>query len=600
MMRSVLIANRGAIVRRIIRTCRRLGVRTIAVYSEADAHAPFVREADAAVALRGRTPRESYLDMEQLIAAAQASGADAVHPGYGFLSENPEFVEACAQAKFTFIGPTAAAMRQLGNKRSAKQLAEAHGVPTVPGLQLPLDVLPADAAAQAADLGFPLLIKAAAGGGGKGMRRVDALSDFAAAWEAAAREAARAFGDPTLLIERYVQRPRHIEVQILGDSHGHVVHLGERECSCQRRHQKIVEESPSPVVTQTLREALGAAAVRLAQAVAYTNAGTVEFLLDEHGDYYFLEMNTRLQVEHAVTEAVCGIDLVEWQLRIAAGEPLTIAQDAVHQTGHAIECRVYAEDPTTDFLPATGRVARLREPTGVGVRLESGLAAGMEVSIDYDPMLAKLITHAPTRAAAITRMITALQTYQIDGVRTNLDFLIDLVRSPDFLAGAVDTHYVERFLTQWPQTRAPHHDPFTPWQQYCGWRANAVSHGAPSPFGEGKGAAAQAAASPAAAMSAMRRGGALRSTTAGVRGRLSKRNRRNQSHGDLTAPMPGRIVKVLVAVGDTVVAGQLLVVMEAMKMEYSIAAPEAGAVKAVRCTVGELVDRGAHLVELVK
>ncbi|MBI4237101.1 MAG: ATP-grasp domain-containing protein [Deltaproteobacteria bacterium] len=570
MMQSVLIANRGAIVRRIIRTCRRLKIRTVAVYSEADAHAPFVREADAAVALRGRTPRESYLDIARLMAAAQASGAEAVHPGYGFLSENPEFVEACLRAGLTFVGPAAAAMRQLGHKRSAKQLAEAHGVPTVPGLQLPADVSVAAAQAQAAALGFPLLIKAAAGGGGKGMRRVDDLDRFAAAWEGAAREAASAFGDPTLLVERYVLRPRHIEIQVLGDQHGHVVHCGERECSCQRRHQKIVEESPSPAVSPSLRAELGAAAVRLARAVDYTNAGTVEFLLAPDGQYYFLEMNTRLQVEHAVTEAVCGIDLVEWQLRIAAGEPLKIAQTDVQQTGHAIECRIYAEDPTNDFLPATGRVTGLREPTGPGVRLESGLADGMEVSIDYDPMLAKLITHAPTRAAAITRMVTALQTYRIDGVRTNIDFLIDLVRSPDFLTGTVDTHYVERMLAQWPQVRAPRHDPFTPWQRYEGWRMGSAGKSAPSPFGERE----------------------------GVRGRPAQRGRRRGPHGDLTAPMPGRIVKVHVVVGDAVVAGQVLVVMEAMKMEYSITAPEVGAVKAVRCTVGELVERGAHLVEI--
>lgn len=573
MFQSVLIANRGAIALRMIRACRALGVRSVVVFSEADAGAPFVRAADAAVALRGRTPRESYLDLAQIMDAARVCGADAIHPGYGFLSEQPALPEACAAAGIAFVGPTAETMRRMGSKTAAKQVAMQCGVPTVPAA---MDC--ADSAAvlrAAASIGFPLLVKAAAGGGGKGMRLVERAADLPAAWESAAREAQAAFGDATVFLEKYVMQPHHVEIQILGDRHGHIVHLGERDCSTQRRHQKIIEESPSPLVDDALRATMGQAALQLARAVQYQNAGTVEFLVDAQRNFYFLEMNTRLQVEHAVTEMVTGVDLVAWQLRIAAGESLTLAQESLVPRGHAIECRLYAEDPLRDFLPATGTVQQVRFPA-TGVRVESGIAPGMAIGIDYDPMLAKLIVHAPTRPQAIRRMIAALHATEISGVVTNRDFLMALLATPQFVCGRVDTHFVATVVDALAGTVPNAADPFSPWRTAgsgAGWRLG----GATANGGE-----------PDSALAAVRR---PRSATRRARGPVRG--------GGLNAPMPGRILKVAVAVGDTVAADDVLVVMEAMKMEYTIKAPAAGTVQQVHCATGDMVELGKQLVEVV-
>ena len=447
-LRRVLIANRGEIAVRIARACRERGLAPLAIYSEADATAPHVRAADAAACVGPPPSRESYLDIVAILAAARALNADAVHPGYGFLAENAAFARAVGEAGLTFIGPSPDAIAAMGDKTRARALVAAAGVPVVPAVEdLPTD----DAAArQAADeLGYPLLIKAAAGGGGKGMRIVRSGAEFASAREAAAREALAAFGDGRIFLERYFERPRHIEVQVLADQHGATVHLGERECSIQRRHQKIVEESPSPAVSPALRDRLTAAAVAAARSVAYANAGTVEFLLTEDGDFYFLEMNTRLQVEHPITEWVTGIDLVHAQLRVAAGERLWFDQDAVRPRGHAIECRVYAEDPAQHFLPSPGRIALLREPQGPGVRVDSGICGGGEVTVHYDPMLAKLSTWGADRDAARRRLIAALRDYVVLGVTTNIAFLSDVLAHPAFAEGATHTHFLDDHIPQW-------------------------------------------------------------------------------------------------------------------------------------------------------
>ena len=446
--RRVLIANRGEIAVRIARACRERELVPLAIYSEADATAPHVRAADAAACVGPPPSRESYLDIDAILAAARALGADAVHPGYGFLAENAAFARAVGDAGLTFIGPAPEAIAAMGDKTRARALVRAAGVPVVPAVEdLPDD--PAAAQAAADGLGYPLLIKAAAGGGGKGMRIVRAPSEFAAAREAAAREALSAFGDGRIFLERYFDRPRHVEVQVLADQHGTTVHLGERECSIQRRHQKIVEESPSPVVTPALREQLTAAAVAAARSVQYANAGTVEFLVTDDGGFYFLEMNTRLQVEHPITEWVTGIDLVHAQLRVAGGERLWFGQEDVAIRGHAIECRVYAEDPAQHFLPSAGRIARLREPQGPGIRVDSGIRAGGEVTVHYDPMLAKLSTWAGDRDLARRRLIAALRDYVVLGVTTNIAFLADVLAQSAFASGDTHTHFLDQHMPDW-------------------------------------------------------------------------------------------------------------------------------------------------------
>lgn len=451
-MQKLLVANRGEIAVRIMRAARELGLRTVAVYSTADREAPHTHLADEAVHLGPPEPSESYLNIPRILEATQACGADALHPGYGFLSENAAFAAACERAGLIFVGPSAAAIRDMGSKIVSKRIAEQAGVPVIPSFQAPDAASLARGAAQR--LGYPVLVKAAAGGGGKGMRIVEHAADLSAALEAGAREAQQAFGDATLLLETYIDRPRHVEVQVLGDRFGNRVHLFERECSIQRRHQKIVEETPSPAVDANLRQRMTDAALRLADAVDYTSAGTVEFLLAPDGSFYFLEMNTRLQVEHAITEQVSGVDLVHQQLRIAGGEPLAFSQSQLTQRGHAIECRLYAENPANGFLPATGRVRVLREPHGPGCRIDSGLALQQEVTPYYDPILAKLITCGATREEARLRMRTLLRDYVALGLTTNREFLLDVIESEAFAAGDTHTAFIEQHFAAWQPAAA--------------------------------------------------------------------------------------------------------------------------------------------------
>ncbi|GIV09319.1 MAG: 3-methylcrotonoyl-CoA carboxylase subunit alpha [Fimbriimonadales bacterium] len=444
MFRKVLIANRGEIARRVIQACRELGIRSVAVYSEADANAPFVHEADEAYLLGDAPARESYLNIAQVLEVARQAGAEAIHPGYGFLSENPEFAAACDAAGIVFIGPRPEVIRLLGDKGEAKRAAERAGVPIVPGYN-PEHAAAPDALLRAAQqMGFPVLLKAVAGGGGKGMRIAESADHFLEIAESAAREAQNAFGDPRLMLERYIPRPRHIEVQILADQYGRVIHLHERECSVQRRHQKIIEESPSPALDTAMRAAICDAAVRLAETVGYTNAGTVEFLYEHTpngGLFYFLEVNTRLQVEHPVTEMITGVDLVHYQLRLAAGERLEL--DTPPQRGHAIEARLYAEDPENDFAPSLGELRVYRQPHLPSVRFDSGVETGTVITHHYDPMLAKVIAQAPDRPSAIRRLVNALEQTVALGVRTNQAFLIELLQHPAFVAGALHTGFLQ-------------------------------------------------------------------------------------------------------------------------------------------------------------
>jgi acetyl-CoA carboxylase biotin carboxylase subunit len=442
-LRKVLIANRGEIAVRVIRACREAGIGSVAVYSDPDRDYPHVGLADEAYPLDGVSSADTYLAVDKLLGIARRSGADSVHPGYGFLAENADFVGACADAGLVFIGPPADAMRRLGSKTAARETMQAAGVPVVPGTFEPLKD-PEAAAGLADEVGFPLALKAVCGGGGKGMRVVEQSSELQSAFRSAASEAEAAFGDGSLYLEKLIERPRHVEVQFLADAHGNVVHLGERECSIQRRHQKLIEESPSPAVGPELRAEMGEVAVRAAQAVGYINAGTVEFLLDQQGNFYFLEVNARLQVEHPVTEQVTGIDLVRWQFRLAAGEPLRLKQQDVSWRGHAIECRVYAEDPDNSFFPSDGRIIGLREPGGPGVRVDSGVVAGLDVSLHYDPMLAKLITWGEDRTAALERLRRALREYLLLGLKTDLPLHRFVLSHPDFVAGQFDVGFLER------------------------------------------------------------------------------------------------------------------------------------------------------------
>ncbi|WP_101652365.1 acetyl/propionyl/methylcrotonyl-CoA carboxylase subunit alpha [Brevibacterium ihuae] len=445
---TVLIANRGEIALRVIRTCRRLGIRTVAVYSDADAGAAHVRAADAAVRLGPAAASESYLDIRKVIDAARATGAQAIHPGYGFLSENAAFAAACEDAGIVFLGPTAEAIRTMGDKITAKQAVAAHGVPLVPGVA-EAGLTDEQLITAADDVGFPVLIKPSAGGGGKGMHAVFDAAELPAALTAARREAANSFGDDTLFLERLVATPRHIEVQVLADEHGTVVHLGERECSLQRRHQKVIEDAPSALLDAATRARIGEAACNTARSVGYRGAGTVEFIVaaDAPEEFFFMEMNTRLQVEHPVTEEVTGFDLVEWQLRIGAGERIDFAQDEVTLTGHAIEARIYAEDPARGFLPTGGTALAVVFPAGEGIRVDAGLDAGQRIATDYDPMIAKLIVHAPDRPAAVAKLRDALQRSAVPGIVTNIDFLRTLLSRDDVAAGELDTGLIDRMST---------------------------------------------------------------------------------------------------------------------------------------------------------
>jgi acetyl-CoA carboxylase biotin carboxylase subunit len=445
MFRKVLIANRGEIAVRIIRGCRELSIRSVAIYSEADAESVHVRSADEAVCVGPASSSQSYLNIEAIIAAARSVNAEAIHPGYGFLAENADFARAVTAAGLTFIGPSAEAMELMGSKTSARRVAVEAGVPIVPGTVEAL-VSFDEARKTAEEFGYPVMLKAAAGGGGKGMRLVTGSEELRSAFETAQTEAAAAFGDSALYLEKAVERPRHIEIQICADTHGNVVHLGERECSIQRRHQKVIEECPSPIDDPDLRRRMGEAAVKIGQTVNYTGAGTIEFLLsDATREFYFLEMNTRLQVEHPVTELVTGFDLVREQFRVAAGESLSFTQDDVSWMGHAIECRIYAEDPANNFFPSPGTITYLREPSGPGIRVDSGVANLSEVSIHYDPMIAKLAVWGRTRAEAIERLRRALDEYQVSGITTTLPFFREVARDEEFVAGKLDTGFIARF-----------------------------------------------------------------------------------------------------------------------------------------------------------
>ncbi len=651
MCSRVLVANRGEIACRIMRTCARMGIATVAVYSDADWGALHVRRADDAVRIGPARAADSYLDVAAVVEAARRAGADAIHPGYGFLSENPALPEACAAAGITFVGPPPAAMRLLGDKSAARRLAAEHGVPVLPGLDvatLDEDVL----TAAAAEVGFPLMVKAAAGGGGRGMRLVSSREELPAALAGARREAEAAFGDGRLLIERAVVGGRHVEVQVLADAHGHAVHLGERDCSVQRRHQKVIEESPAPGIDEGLRERLGAAALTVARAAAYVNAGTVEFLLDAGGSFYFLEVNTRLQVEHPVTELVTGLDLVELQLRVAAGEALPFGQADVRRTGHAIECRVYAEDPERGYMPSSGRVTYFLPPGGDGVRVDSGIETGSAVPAEYDPLLAKVIVHAPTRAAAIERCARALDACAVEGVRTNLGLLQAVVGNPAFAAGALDLGLLPSMPASafaarlpddvllaaaasdcGPSERARGDDP---WRALGAWRASGrvrleyVYHGhafavdAERVAGsrnawrmtvDGRAHEIEAAAREdditvmedrSEAAWRVRRDDRRLTLETGERRYVLARpapsvaglSRAAAGTGEMRAPMPGVVVRVLVSGGDRVVAHQPLVVLEAMKIEHIIGSSIDGVVKRVACGVGQRVREGEILVEV--
>jgi acetyl-CoA carboxylase, biotin carboxylase subunit len=445
MFKKILIANRGEIAVRIARACREMGIASVAVYSEADRAALHVRVADEACPVGPAPSRESYLRMDKLMDVARRAGCDALHPGYGFLSENPELPRVCAANHITFIGPSAEAMELLGSKTAARQLAARAGVPMVPGVQDPIENVP-EAERIARELGYPVLLKAVAGGGGKGMRLVNAEAGMSAAFRDASSEALNAFGDGRVYLERYLDRPRHIEIQILADAHGHAVYLGERECSVQRRHQKVIEESPSPIMTPELRRSMGEAAVRLARQAGYVNAGTVEFLVDAARNFYFLEVNTRLQVEHPVTEMVAGHDLVKLQIRVAAGESLPFTQEDIVLSGHAIECRLYAEDPANNFFPSPGTILSLRTPSGPSIRLDDGIYQGFTVPTDYDPMLGKLIAWGQNRAEAIARLERALAEYSVIGIKTNAALFRRVLRDPEFIAGEIYTRWLDQRL----------------------------------------------------------------------------------------------------------------------------------------------------------
>lgn len=626
MISRLLIANRGEIARRIIRTARAMGIQTVAVYSETDRTARHVQEADQAIALGGERPADSYLRIEALIEAAQRSGADAVHPGYGFLSENAAFARACEEAGLIFIGPPTAAIEAMGSKSAAKALMEQAGVPLVPGYHgddQSLDCF----LREAERIGYPVLLKAAAGGGGKGMKVVEKSAELKEALASAQREARAAFGDPTMLVEKYLLRPRHVEIQIFADQAGTCLYLNERDCSIQRRHQKVVEEAPAPGLSAELRQAMGEAAVRAAQAIGYVGAGTIEFLLDERGDFFFMEMNTRLQVEHPVTEAITGLDLVEWQLRVATSEPLPLTQEQVPLKGHAIEVRLYAEDPAAGFLPSTGTLELYREPApGPGRRVDLGVAEGDQISPYYDPMLGKLIAWGSDREQARRRLLAMLDEMRVGGVHTNLAFLHRVLSHPAFAAAKLDTGFIPRFeadllppaspladsfwqqaANAWLQTERTLQrpdDPHSPWSTLRGWRAGL-------PYqqslhlrcgSETQRVVPQPDAAPV--LDAIRRGDTLFLRWAGdthaIRrvDPLAEATAASTPEGGLTAPMNGSIVRVLVKPGDSVEAGAPLVVLEAMKMEHSVRAPGAGLVREVLVSEGELVSEGAVLVEL--
>ena len=642
MFDSLLIANRGEIACRVIRTARRLGIRSIAVYSDADAQAPHVEQADDAVRLGPARAAESYLNQAALLEAIAVSRAEAVHPGYGFLSENADFASAVAAAGAEFVGPPPQAIRAMGSKIEAKRLVAKSGAPVVPGYD-GADQSADALATEAARIGYPVLIKAAMGGGGKGMRSVAQGEDFAVALAGARREAAAAFGDDAVLLERHLQAPKHIEIQILADAAGKTLSLHERDCSVQRRHQKVIEEAPAPVFSTELRQAMGDAAVRIAQAVGYVGAGTVEFMV-ENGAFYFLEMNTRLQVEHPVTEAILGMDLVEWQLRIAAGERLPFEQQDLAINGHAVEARLYAENTQRGFLPSTGTLHRVAFPETA--RVDSGVREGAEVSVYYDAMLAKLITHGGDRRQALAAMRHALQATEIAGVEHNIAWLLRILRHPQFTAGTHTTNFAELCAAE----LTPAADPLAtaaalvgnvlrqrgddPWQRLDGFQAN-LAHEQTIRFRQRRKQLEARLVSTGADFSVMsssdellledaqlrgtllcarhdgrqiqvrviQRGTVVFAIHAGATERLtliepdpSAFGQAAETGARIVAPMPGRIVSIAVAKGDTVQPEQIVVVLEAMKMEHNIRAPSAGRIVAIHCAAGSRVDEGAELI----
>ena len=651
---KILIANRGEIAARIMRTCRAMGIGTAAIYSDPDRNAPFVRSADEAVYIGPPLATGSFLAIEKIIDAARRVGADAVHPGYGFLAENADFAQACADAGLTFIGPTPDAIRRMGSKIEAKKIMAAAGVPVIPGFSCE-GLADREIAARVREIGHPILIKASAGGGGKGMRSVYEPAKLANALEAARREAKHAFGDDTLLIERYFGSARHIEIQILGDTHGNLIHCFERECSIQRRYQKIIEEAPSPAVDEHLRARMGAAAVAAGRAIGYQNAGTVEFVVDPEGKFYFLEVNTRLQVEHPVTEEITGLDLVRLQILIAQGAPLPLRQEDLTIRGHAIECRIYAEDPHNDFLPSTGTLVCWQEAPTAGLRYESGVETGSEVTIHYDPMLAKVIASAPTRVEAAQRLARALGEMRVHGVRTNLPLLMQVLRHPAFLAGALDTHFIGTHIVLdgrrtpaeehadrvhaiavalWQQEQRRAHAPVLPGLP-SGWR-NSPSQMQQVSFTSGEatmqvsyrvhsrdrievtvdGTSHEAAvlswdsAHIAIVLDGIRR--TCHITTQydvhhmhSVLGTSELHEvprfpppAREEVRGGCRAPMPGKILAVRAEAGQAVRKGETLVILEAMKMEHEVVAPHNGVVRELRVEVGQQVDAGEVLVVL--
>ena len=660
MFDRILIANRGEIACRVIRTARRMGVSAVAVYSDADAGAQHVLQADEAVRIGPAPAAESYLVGERIVEAAQQTGAQAIHPGYGFLSENAGFAEACAAAGLTFIGPPADAIRAMGSKSAAKALMQMAKVPVVPGYHGD-DQDPDGLAERAAEIGYPVLIKASAGGGGKGMRRVDRPADFAAALESAQREAAGAFGDDRVLIEKFVESPRHIEIQVFADSHGNAVHLFERDCSIQRRHQKVVEEAPAPGMTAERRAEMGATAVDAVRAIGYEGAGTVEFIVGAGGDFHFMEMNTRLQVEHPVTEMITGQDLVEWQLRVAAGEALPMTQDALSIAGHAIEVRLYAEDPDRDFLPRTGTLKRLRLPAGDGIRCDSGVIEGDSVTVHYDPMIAKLIAWSPDgRAAALRRLARALDRTEIVGLENNRDYLQRVTGHPAFSEGSFDTGFIEtqRDTIQPPDAppaeealacaalaieldrqdkaaaaAAASTDPRSPWHLVNGWRLNdsgrhdirlaqgETGYVVPVTY-ERVGYILDLPSGPARC--AVEKAGDRLRVQIGDRGiaagayvddetvavwidggrtvfdrvdPLAGVANLEEVEDRLVAPMSGKVIRVMAEAGAYVEAGEPILVLEAMKMEQTIVAPGDGTVGAIHYNAGDQVEEGAQLVD---
>ncbi len=650
MFRSLLIANRGEIACRIARTAQRMGIETIAVFSEADADALHVSLADRAYPIGPAPARESYLNIARIIETAKAAGAEAIHPGYGFLSENPAFAEACAAAGIVFVGPPPSAMRAMGSKSAAKALMAQSDVPLLPGYHGERQE-PDFLADQAARIGFPVVIKAVSGGGGRGMRVVTEAGDFATALQSAQQEGASAFSDDRVLIERYLQRPRHIEVQVFADTHGNAVHLFERDCSAQRRHQKVIEEAPAPGLSAEQRARMGAAAVNAAKAVGYVGAGTVEFVADADG-FFFLEMNTRLQVEHPVTEMITGYDLVEWQLRVAAGEKLPATQSDIAIQGHAIEARLYAEDPARDFAPSIGRLALFRTPPdGDGVRIDTGFRTGDTVSVHYDAMLAKLICHGPTREAALRRLRKTLAGTAVAGVAANLDLLDRIVAHPDFAAGGIDTGFIARegatllapqatppadvlaiaaLTVLTVETEAASHDP---WDARDLWWVNTAPtrvmefHDGDTPYPVGVTRDGDAWRIGDIVSNAVRidptrlrvcLDGVWRTVLAiqdqhvvtlrdgGVTWRFTLPDPLHASDdeedaGDrLVAPIPGLVTQVLTAEGDQVTRGQVLVVLEAMKTVFRLAAPADTVVASVACAAGEMVQEGQMLVSFAE